>query len=161
MTRIVRLNQEISNFEIITRSENLYSLQYFQCWLNIFINKFLLFLLLQIKVNVLDRNDSPPIFRDLPLTFTVTEDLGAGQAVATIRSTDPDTIGKLEYSLENGDDGKFMLEKDTGVLKLRDTLDRETKDTYKLVIRVTDGVQHTETTIKIQVCKVDSYVGAC
>lgn len=102
-------------------------------------------------MNVMDKNDSPPTFRDLPLTFTVSEDLGAYQLVATIRATDPDTIGNLEYSLISGDDGKFLLEKDTGTLKLRDTLDRETKDLYKLIIRVTDGVQYTETTIAIQV----------
>lgn len=102
-------------------------------------------------MNVMDKNDSPPTFRDLPTTFSVSEDLGAGQVVAAISATDPDTIGKLEYSAISGDDGKFILEKDTGVLKLRDTLDRETKDLYKLVIRVTDGVQYTETTIAIQV----------
>ena len=112
---------------------------------------FLFYICLQVKVNVMDKNDSPPTFRDLPTTFSVSEDLGAGQIVASISATDPDTIGKLEYSTVSGDDGKFILEKDTGVLKLRDTLDRETKDLYKLVIRVTDGVQYTETTIAIQV----------
>lgn len=43
---------------------------------------------------------------------------------------------------------------DTGVLKLRDTLDRETKDVYNLVIRVSDGVQFTETTVIVQVSVV-------
>lgn len=106
---------------------------------------------LQVKVNVLDKNDSPPTFRDLPLMFTVSEDLGIGQSVATISATDPDTIGVLEYSLITGDDGKFLLEKDTGVLKLRDTLDREIKDLYKLTIRVADGIQSTEEIVTLQV----------
>lgn len=83
--------------------------------------------------------------------FTVSEDLGAGQSVATIRATDPDTIGTLEYSLISGDDGKFLLEKDTGLLKLRDTLDREVKDVYNLLIKVGDGVQYTEATVTVQV----------
>ena len=99
----------------------------------------------------MDKNDSPPTFRDLPQSYMVSEDLGTGQLVATIKASDPDTIGKLEYSLISGDDGKFILEKFQGTLKLRDTLDRETKDLYKLLIRVTDGVQYTETTIAIQV----------
>jgi protocadherin Fat 4 len=106
---------------------------------------------LQVKVKVLDKNDESPTFRDLPLSYMVSEDLGNGQIIATIKATDPDTIGKLEYSLISGDDGKFALDKYKGTLKLRDTLDRETKDLYKLVIRVTDSVQHTETTISIQV----------
>lgn len=108
----------------------------------------------QVKVTVMDKNDSPPTFRDLPQSYMVSEDLGTGQLVATIKASDPDTIGKLEYSLVSGDDGKFLLEKYQGTLKLRDTLDRETKDLYKLLIRVTDGVQYTETTIAIQVCSI-------
>jgi protocadherin Fat 4 len=116
----------------------------------IFIN-FSLISSLQVKVTVMDKNDSPPTFRDLPQSYMVSEDLGTGQLVATIKASDPDTIGKLEYSLISGDDGKFLLEKFEGTLKLRDTLDRETKDLYKLVIRVTDGVQYTETTVAIQV----------
>lgn len=106
---------------------------------------------MQVKVTVMDKNDSPPTFRDLPSSYMVSEDLGTGQLVATIKASDPDTIGKLEYSLISGDDGKFLLEKFQGTLRLKDTLDRETKDLYKLLIRVTDGVQFTETTIAIQV----------
>ncbi|KAL1401200.1 hypothetical protein pipiens_006803 [Culex pipiens pipiens] len=109
--------------------------------------------LLMIRVNVLDKNDSPPTFRDVPLVFSVSEDLAVGQLVAQITATDPDTLGTLEYSLvkgTTGNTGKFQLEKDTGRLRLRDTLDRETEDTYRLVVSVTDGVQSTETTITIQ-----------
>lgn len=105
-------------------------------------------------MTVLDKNDESPTFRDMPLSYMVSEDLGIGQVVATIKASDPDTIGKLEYSLISGDDGKFTLDKHQGTLKLRDTLDRETKDLYKLLIRVTDGVQFTETTISVQVRKV-------
>lgn len=81
----------------------------------------------------------------------MSEDLGAGYAIATVRATDPDTIGTLSYTLISGDDRKFLLNSETGVLRLRDTLDRETKDVYMLVIRVSDGVQFTETTVSIQV----------
>lgn len=91
------------------------------------------------------------MFGDTPLVFSVSEDLGAGYSIATIKATDPDTIGTLTYSLISGDDKKFLLNTDSGVLKLRDTLDRETKDVYYLVLRVSDGVQYTETTVTIQV----------
>lgn len=99
----------------------------------------------------MDKNDSPPTFRDVPLVFSVSEDLAVGQTVAQITATDPDTLGTLEYSLVKGDTGKFLLEKSTGLLKLRDALDRETEDTYRLVVSVTDGVQSTETTVTVQV----------
>lgn len=99
----------------------------------------------------MDKNDSPPVFQNTPLVFSVSEDLGAGHPVATIKATDPDTIGKLTYSLKSGDDKKFSLHSETGALMLQDTLDRETKDVYLLIIRVSDGVQYTETTVTVQV----------
>lgn len=91
------------------------------------------------------------MFRDTPLIYSVSEDLGAGHTIATIRATDPDTLGTLNYTMMNGDDGKFELESKTGKLRLQDSLDRETKDVYHLVIRVTDGMQFTETIVTVQV----------
>lgn len=103
-------------------------------------------------MNVMDKNDSPPKFYELPPAIEVSEDLGAGHAIATIRAMDPDTIGSLSFSLVDGDvDNKFDLEQETGVLRLRDTLDREAKDVYRLTMRVSDGVQSTDTTVNIQV----------
>ncbi|XP_068085239.1 cadherin-related tumor suppressor [Anabrus simplex] len=106
-----------------------------------------------LRVAVLDRNDSPPSFRDAQLVHSVSEDLPPGHAVATLRASDPDTLGELRYSLVSGDDGRFELDGSTGVLRLRDSLDRETKDTYKLTVRASDGLQHTDAvvTIKFQV----------
>ena len=100
---------------------------------------------------ILDKNDSPPVFRDLPLAFNVSEDLTAGHLISTIRASDPDTLGSLTFSLIAGDDNKFILEPDTGKLRLKESLDREVKENYKLKIRVSDGVQHTETIVDIQV----------
>lgn len=103
------------------------------------------------QITVLDKNDSPPSFKDTPLYFSVSEDLGPGQIIATLKAEDPDTIGTLEFSLINGDEGNFILDKNTGVLRLTDSLDRETKDIYKLTVRCSDGNQYTDTVITIQV----------
>lgn len=105
------------------------------------------------RVTILDKNDSPPSFKDTPLKFSVSEDLGPGQPVATLRAVDPDTLGRLEYTLVSGDDGHFVLDADSGVLRLRDSLDRETKDVYKLLVRASDGLQHTDTIVTVQVSK--------
>lgn len=100
----------------------------------------------------MDKNDSPPKFFELPSAFNVSEDLGAGYSIATIRAIDPDTIGSLSFNLVDGDtDNKFDLDEDTGVLRLRDTLDREAKDVYRLTMRVSDGVQFTDANVNIQV----------
>ncbi|KAH0807921.1 hypothetical protein GEV33_014870 [Tenebrio molitor] len=104
-----------------------------------------------VQITVLDKNDSPPSFKDTPLHYSISEDLGPGQSVATVRADDPDTIGKLEYTLIRGDDGHFVLDKNTGVLSLVDSLDRETKDVYKLTVRASDGNQHTDTVLTVQI----------
>ncbi|XP_064092540.1 cadherin-related tumor suppressor-like [Macrobrachium nipponense] len=105
----------------------------------------------QVRVTVQDKNDSPPSFGDLPLRFTVSEDMLAGRQIATIKATDPDTLGTLTYSLVDGDDNRFALDAETGSLSLQETLDRETKSEYELTVRADDGEQHTDTTIYIKV----------
>lgn len=103
------------------------------------------------KVTILDKNDSPPIFRDIQPAYNVSEDSGAGHLITTIKASDPDTLGSLTFSLHGGDDGKFIVESKTGKLRLKEALDREQKDNYNLKVRVSDGVQHTDTIIVIEV----------
>ncbi|XP_068141663.1 LOW QUALITY PROTEIN: cadherin-related tumor suppressor [Drosophila tropicalis] len=105
----------------------------------------------KVKVTILDKNDSPPEFLDMPFAFNVSEDLEIGHTIATIRAHDPDTLGSITFSLVSGHNGKFLLEPTTGNLILNDTLDRETKSKYDVRIRVSDGVQYTETNIIIEV----------
>ncbi|XP_031340977.1 cadherin-related tumor suppressor [Photinus pyralis] len=104
-----------------------------------------------VQITVLDKNDSPPSFNDASLKYSVSEDLSPGQPVATIKAEDPDTLGNLEYTLVAGDDGHFSLDSTSGVLQLIDSVDRETKDVYKLTIRASDGIQHSDTVITVQV----------
>lgn len=99
----------------------------------------------------MDKNDSPPLFRDTPISFVVSEDLRIEHSVGTIQATDPDTIGNLSYFLISGDDKKFALDANSGILLLVDTLDRETKDMYELLVRISDGVQNTDTIVSVQV----------
>lgn len=104
-------------------------------------------------MNVLDKNDSPPVFPGGPVVLRVSEELGAGQAVGSVRAKDPDSLGRLRYELRAPPEAseKFALEPDSGLLKLVEPLDREVHDSYKLVVRASDGIQYTDTTITIQV----------
>lgn len=112
-----------------------------------------------VTVSVLDRNDSPPSFRGSPLSFLVSEELAVGQSVATLAATDPDTIGELSYALvEQAANtsgapaaSPFTLDARTGVIRLRDALDREVQDAYRLLVRASDGVQATDAFVTIQV----------
>lgn len=100
---------------------------------------------------MLDKNDSPPSFRETQLEFSVSEDLPAGSVVGTLRATDPDTLGQLRYQLLSGGEGHFLVEPTSGVLRLNESLDREDRDTYRLMVRAHDGVQYADAIIKITV----------
>lgn len=102
-------------------------------------------------MTVLDKNDSPPSFRETQLEFSVSEDLPAGSVVGTLRATDPDTLGQLRYQLLSGGEGHFLVEPTSGVLRLNESLDREDRDTYRLMVRAHDGVQYADAHVKITV----------
>lgn len=103
------------------------------------------------RVTVLDKNDSPPSFRDTQLEFSVSEDLPASSVVGAVRATDPDTLGQLRYQLLSGGGGHFLVEPNTGILRLNDSLDREDRDFYRLMVRAHDGIQHADAVVKITV----------
>ncbi len=91
------------------------------------------------RVKVIDRNDSPPVFREDNLVISVSEDLVIGQPIITLTATDLDTLEVITYSLVSGDEGKFALDSSKGLLTLRNPLDREIRSEYKLTIRADDG----------------------
>ena len=91
------------------------------------------------------------MFRDDNLIISVSEDLTIGQPITTLTATDLDTIEAITYSLISGDEGKFVLDSNKGILSLRDSLNREARSDYKLVVRADDGEQFTETVINVKV----------
>lgn len=101
---------------------------------------------------ILDKNDSPPEFVNIPAAYMASEDLAPGQRVATITTEDPDTIGTITYTIQNEEPTPFTLDSSTGVLTLKDPLDRETVPEYKVIVRAEDGIQFTDVTITVQVC---------
>lgn len=107
------------------------------------------------RVKVIDRNDSPPVFREDNLVISVSEDLLIGQPIITLTATDLDTLEVITYSLVSGDDGKFALDPTKGLLTLRDSLDREVRSEYKLTIRADDGEQYTETVLVVKVSETE------
>lgn len=108
----------------------------------------------QVRVSVLDRNDSPPSFAGTPTEVSVSEDLSPGQTVATLRARDPDLTGETRYSLLGGDQGRFAVDPGSGVVRLRHALDRETCDVYRLALRASDGEQHSDTVLTVHVSPI-------
>ncbi|KAJ8730776.1 hypothetical protein PYW08_002189 [Mythimna loreyi] len=105
----------------------------------------------KVEVVILDKNDSPPEFKNIPPAYLASEDMAPGQRIATIAAEDPDTIGSITYSIQNDEPTPFALDPQTGLLTLKDPLDRETTSEYQVVVRADDGVQFTDVTVVVQV----------
>lgn len=112
---------------------------------------YVVFLRLQVEVVILDKNDSPPEFKNIPPAYFASEDLAPGQLIATITAEDPDTIGTITYTIQTDEATPFALDAQSGQLSLKEPLDRETISEYHVLIRADDGMQFTDVTIVVQV----------
>uniref|UniRef100_A0A8D0NDB1 FAT atypical cadherin 1 n=1 Tax=Sus scrofa TaxID=9823 RepID=A0A8D0NDB1_PIG len=87
-------------------------------------------------------NAHAPQFRStLPAGIEVKENHPVGSSVIFMNATDLDTgfNGKLVYAISGGnEDSCFIIDMETGVLKILSPLDRETTDRYSLNITVSD-----------------------
>ncbi|XP_056130418.1 protocadherin Fat 4 [Lampris incognitus] len=95
-----------------------------------------------VNIVLLDVNDCPPVFELSPYTVNVQENLNnlprhILQVVA--RDDDQGANGQLSYMLSGGnDEGSFSLSS-SGQLSLTQTLDREVKGKYTLLVTATDS----------------------
>ncbi|XP_068147300.1 protocadherin-like wing polarity protein stan isoform X2 [Drosophila tropicalis] len=103
-----------------------------------------------LQVNVLDCNDHSPTFEAEQFEASIREGATVGSTVITLRATDQD-IGKnaeIEYGIEVVTDGSglaqtqempiFRIDSRSGVISTRSSLDRETSDSYNLVVTASD-----------------------
>lgn len=96
-------------------------------------------------MKVKDENDNAPVANPASYKFQITEEqatsLGLGKIIATDR--DAEENGRLTYSIKDGSSvlDKFSIDSATGALSAKRKLDRETKEVYKLMVRVTDNGQ--------------------
>ncbi|KAM4836847.1 protocadherin Fat 1 isoform 5-T5 [Thomomys bottae] len=87
-------------------------------------------------------NAHAPQFRStLPTGIEVKENHPVGSSIISMNATDLDSgfNGKLVYAISGGnEDSCFVIDMETGMLKILSPLDRETTDTYTLNITVYD-----------------------
>lgn len=87
-------------------------------------------------------NAHAPQFKStLPISIEVKENHPVGSNIILMNATDLDTgfNGKLVYAISGGnEDSCFIIDMDTGMLKILSPLDRETTDKYTLNITVYD-----------------------
>ncbi|XP_077866251.1 protocadherin Fat 4-like [Saccoglossus kowalevskii] len=106
-------------------------------------------------VQITDINDNSPQFSQASYSASVDEDENVGYVVVTVVATDNDwPFDTVTYEIISGDDAsqpKFSIEPITGSIKLRNTLDYETRSSYTLTVRATDGDLNDPNTVTASV----------
>ncbi|KAF5893704.1 protocadherin Fat 2, partial [Clarias magur] len=96
-----------------------------------------------VEVEVLDVNENlnQPVFNSFVHNATVMEDAKIGTSVLTVTAVDKD-LGKdgvVRYRIHDGTGlGVFIIDEETGVIQLVDTIDREAVTHYWLTVYATD-----------------------
>lgn len=90
-----------------------------------------------INVAVTDVNDHSPAFTLTTYTVSVSETLSVGSVIIHLMATDMDTDDSIYFYL-NITNGVFDLDYTTGQIKLKSPLDRETTDSYMLIVFALD-----------------------
>ncbi|XP_055358213.1 cadherin-23 isoform X2 [Betta splendens] len=94
-----------------------------------------------ITVTILDQNDNPPVFNPSSFSVRIPENSPTGVVVTQLFASDSDagSNGWLLYRLESGAQDRFVVDSLTGaVLVGNTTLDREERESYRLVVVATD-----------------------
>ncbi|XP_053108984.1 protocadherin-7 isoform X4 [Hemicordylus capensis] len=113
-------------------------------------------------VRVGDTNDNPPVFSQAVLEVSFPENNAPGERVATVMATDADSgkNAEIAYSLEpsplsaESPGGLFIIDPDSGDVRVQAVLDREQRDTYEFQVTARDkGVPSLQgsTTVVVKV----------
>ncbi|KAM6152003.1 cadherin EGF LAG seven-pass G-type receptor 1-like [Erethizon dorsatum] len=98
--------------------------------------------IITVIVRVIRINEMNPIGTTSEFTFSILENCPVDTLVGKLTFTDADwPFNNLKYTIVGGQLGtppKFYMEPYTGMIKLLDSLDRETESWYKIVVRITD-----------------------
>ena len=106
-------------------------------------------------IRVIDRNDNDPVFLETKYKARISENVDVGTPVMSVTATDADSgqNAKISYSIQNGTEWIFGIDKDTGEIYTTARLDREKNEEYNLLIMAVDeGIEDTRmasTTVSI------------
>ncbi|XP_053812865.1 protocadherin gamma-B5-like [Vidua chalybeata] len=111
----------------------------------------------QVRINVTDANDNPPVFSRSLYEAKVAENLPVASLVLRVRATDADTgsNGRVSYSFGSVPDvvkALFTIESESGEVRTAGPLDFEEKNKYIFGLEATDGgglTDHCEVQIDI------------
>ena len=110
------------------------------------------------NVTVIDLNDNPPSFQPSIVRASVPENLAVGSMVVKMTAVDPDSPGfaVITYSIiSNLTRSIFEINSTTGVISLMKSLDRETEDTYFLIVLAKDQLYSAVAEVVLNVADVN------
>ena len=120
--------------------------------------------IISVTINIQDVNETvannPPIFSDGSSTIrSITENAETNINIGSpITATDPDSGDSLTYSLSGTDAASFDIDSETGQLTTKAALDFETKNTYTVIITVSDGTLTDTITVTINITDIDETI---
>jgi protocadherin Fat 4 len=101
-----------------------------------------------VTLSLLPFNDFTPTFIQLHFNTSVVEDIPTGTSVLQLRASDDDIVDyfTVTYTITSGNDGGlFSLDPDSGILRIRQNIDRETVSTHMLEVQAENVVPPTDT----------------
>ncbi len=102
-------------------------------------------------------NTAPAFVAGLPSEQSVAENTAPGTAIGSpYTATDADADDTLIWSLEGPDAASFALDTSTGQLKTKASLDFETKSSYVVTVKVSDGTASAKIVVRITVTAMNA-----
>lgn len=98
-----------------------------------------------LQVTISDVNDNRPIFKDSELEVTVPENAPVGTSVAQLHATDADlgSNAQIHFAFSNQISSStkrhFAINSSTGLITVKQPLDREVTPVHKLIVLASDG----------------------
>ena len=113
------------------------------------------------EITVTDVNEAPAFADDAPTAQSVAENTAPATNIGTspYTATDPDDGATMAYSLDGTDAASFDIDAGTGQLKTKAELDHETKSSYSVTVKVSDGSLSDTVDVAITVTDVDEPPG--
>ncbi|KAM9320481.1 cadherin EGF LAG seven-pass G-type receptor 2 [Gastrophryne carolinensis] len=111
-----------------------------------------------LTVTVSDTNDHDPVFEQSEYRESVRENMEVGYEVMTVRATDGDSPinANIVYRIISGTGEAFEIDSRSGVIRMKDSVDREERAFFQLVIEADDqgrdpGPRSSTTSVYISV----------
>ncbi|XP_015231642.1 PREDICTED: protocadherin-11 X-linked-like isoform X2 [Cyprinodon variegatus] len=118
-----------------------------------------------LQVTISDVNDNRPIFRDNELEVEVPENAQMGTSVAQLHATDADlgSNAQVHFSFSNQISSStkrhFAINSSTGLITVKQPLDREVTPVHKLIVLASDGSSTpSRATVTVNVTDVNDNV---